>query len=138
MADFIISRFDADIENLNILEQYAVGRVKIYITDDGKYLVQEPPLTRQAEIILKKLMASIRNSFPLEKTARDEIIQVLQNSLEEESRKSDDFDLDPCFWYHFLHLFPNNHTPHLFSTSILLTNSSGVRYPNAEWILSLL
>ena len=49
-----------------------------------------------------------------------------------------DFDLDPCFWYHFLHLFPNNHVSHLFPTSILPINSSGVRYPRAEWILSLL
>ena len=47
-------------------------------------------------------------------------------------------DLDHCFWYHFLHLFPNNHVSHLFSTSILPINSSGVRYPRAEWILSLL
>lgn len=93
MSDFIISRFDADIKNLKILEQYSIGRVKIYITKDGRYLVQEPPLSHQAEITLKKLMASIHDSFPLEKTNHDEIIPVLQNALEEESRKSDNFEI---------------------------------------------
>ncbi len=94
MSDFVISRFDADIENVKILEQYPIGRVKIYITDDGKYLVQEPPLTHQAEITLKKLMSNIHNSFPLEKTSsHGEIIPVLQQALEEESRKSGNFEI---------------------------------------------
>ena len=41
-------------------------------------------------------------------------------------------DLDPSFWYHFLHTFPYDSIPHLFFPSNLRTNSLGVRYPNAE------
>ena len=37
------------------------------------------------------------------------------------------FDLDPSFWYHFLHTFPHDSIPHLFFPSNLRTNSLGVR-----------
>ena len=41
-------------------------------------------------------------------------------------------DLDPSFWYHFLHTFPYDSSLIYFPPSNLRTNSLGVRYPNAE------
>ena len=38
------------------------------------------------------------------------------------------FDLDPSFWYRFLHTFPYDFIPHLFFPSNLRTNSLGVRF----------
>lgn len=93
MSEFVISRFDAALENLNIQEQYSIGPVKIYITSDGKYLVQEPKLSFAAEQTWQSMMTDIHKSFPYNKIHKDQIIPQLKNALEEQSRSTDNFQI---------------------------------------------
>ncbi|MCJ8307361.1 MAG: type II/IV secretion system ATPase subunit [Nitrosopumilus sp.] len=92
MDSFKISRFDTDVTNYKITLQYNIGLVKIYITDDGHYIAQEPKLSVDAEKIWSELMVSIHDSLPHDISSHTEIIPMLKKALEEESRKSNNFE----------------------------------------------
>ena len=65
MDDFIISRFDGMVDDLEIICSYSVGMVKVFITKDGLYIVQEPAISIHAEKIYNTLMYSLRQSIEL-------------------------------------------------------------------------
>lgn len=93
MPDFVISRFDDSIQGLELLDQYLVDKVKVFITKDGRYIVQEPTLSHEAEKTWSSLMKSIHSSFPHQKVTKDDIIPILKETLETESRKTDNFEM---------------------------------------------
>jgi len=92
VPEFKISRFDAHLEDQKILSQYSQGMNKIFITEDGGYFVQEPKLSFEAENIWKGLMENLHNSFTFDIIEKVDIIPILKKTLEDESRKTDNFE----------------------------------------------
>lgn len=91
--DYAICRFDTQIPDPEIVEEYMVGRARVCITRDGRYIVREPPLTVRAEEAYGRLMRSIHHSFTYQKISREDVIPLLKRTLEEESRATDDFEV---------------------------------------------
>lgn len=56
----------ADVLNLNILERYDIGVVQVYITSDGRYLVNEPPITDEASRLYTAIISRINLSVEIE------------------------------------------------------------------------
>jgi len=92
MDDFIISRFDTDVTDLKIIYSYSVGLCKVFITNIGEYIVQEPKLSVEGEKIWKKLRSTIHYSFTHQELDNNQIVPLLKKHLEDESKKSSDFE----------------------------------------------
>ena len=56
----------ADILNLDILERYNIGVARVYITHDGRYLVDEPPITEEAAKLYDSVVSRINLSLEME------------------------------------------------------------------------
>ena len=56
----------ADALNLDILEQYDVDIARVYITSDGRYLVNEPPITDEAVRLYTSVVSRINVSLDIE------------------------------------------------------------------------
>ena len=92
--EYIICRFDANVgEGVRIDESYDVGSAKVSITKDGRYLVDEPRLTRRAVAAYQRLMRNVHHSFTLKDISRDDVIPLLKSTLEKESRLTLDFEV---------------------------------------------
>lgn len=91
--EYIICRFDADSGRYDIAESYDVGRAKVYITRDGRYLVDEPRLSRRAAAAYQRLMSNVHHSFTLSDISREDVIPLLKSTLEKESRQTLDFEV---------------------------------------------
>ena len=66
---------------------------QVYITRDGRYLVTEPPLSRNAEQTYRRLMRNIHHSFTYQNISASDVIPLLKRTLEQESRDTDDFEV---------------------------------------------
>ena len=114
-----ICRFDADITNYDIVEEYLVnashvhggggggsgstannktlsnrGNAHVYITSDGQYIIREPPLSLNARRAYDRLMTNIHHSFTYDNIIeRDNIMNLLRRTLETESKGTSDFDV---------------------------------------------
>ena len=93
MDDFIISRFDGMVNDLEIVSSYSVGMVKVFITKHGKYIVQEPKISIHAEKIYNTLMYGLRQSIELKEFTKSDILENITTKLELESKKSGQFDV---------------------------------------------
>jgi len=93
MDDFIISRFDGEINDIEIVYSYHIGIVKVFITKDGRYIVQEPKISIHGEKIYNSLMSSLRQSIELKKFTESAILENITTQLELESKKSGNFDV---------------------------------------------
>ena len=93
MDEFVISRFDGVINDLEIICSYTVGMVKIFITSNGRYIVQEPKISIHAEKIYNSLMYSLRQSIELKEFTKSDILENITTKLELESKKSGAFDV---------------------------------------------
>ena len=56
---YSISRMDVDTSTLKVLEEYAVGKVKVYITKNGQYMIKEPHVAEDGREIYNKIMSKI-------------------------------------------------------------------------------
>ena len=93
MDEFIISRFDANLDGIEILKNYEIGMAQVYITLDGRYIVSEPKISIDGEKIYNSLMKNIRQSLTLKNFSKSEILGNITNALEDESRKSGEFNI---------------------------------------------
>jgi len=93
MDDFIISRFDGEINDIEIVYSYTVGIVKVFITSNGRYIVQEPKISIHGERIYNTLMYSLRQSIELKKFSESAILENITTLLEQESKKTGKFDV---------------------------------------------
>jgi len=93
MDEFIISRFDGVIDDLEIIYRYTVGIVKVFISKDGQYIAREPPISTHAEKIYGTLMHSLRQSIELKAFSKSDILKNITTQLELESKKSGAFDV---------------------------------------------
>jgi len=93
MDEFVISRFDGVVDDLEIIHSYLVGMVKVFITSNGKYIVQEPKISIHAEKIYNSLMYSLRQSIELKEFSKSDILENITTKLELESKKSGQFDI---------------------------------------------
>ncbi|MDE0266396.1 MAG: type II/IV secretion system ATPase subunit [Thaumarchaeota archaeon] len=91
--DYIISRFDANVNDPDVEETYAVGDATVYITKDGRYLVDEPKLSRRAVAAYRRLMSNVHHSFTFRDISREEVVPLLKRTLEDESRSTLDFEV---------------------------------------------
>lgn len=91
--EYVISRFDTNVQDPEVVETYKVGDATVYITKDGRYLVSEPPLTTRAESAYKRLMQNVHHSFTFDNIRREDVIPLLKRTLEDESRATLDFDI---------------------------------------------
>ena len=55
-----------DVANLRILEKYQIGAAQIYITRDGRYIVNEPPLSADAHRLYGSVVSRINLGMELE------------------------------------------------------------------------
>ncbi len=92
MDEFVISRFDGVVDDLEIICSYTVGMVKVFITKDGRYIVQEPAISIHAEKIYNSLMYSLRQSIELKEFTKSDILENITTKLELESKKTGQFD----------------------------------------------
>jgi len=93
MDEFVISRFDGIINDIEIIYSYTVGMVKVFITTHGRYIVQEPKISIHAEKIYNTLMYGLRQSIELKKFTESDILENITTKLEIESKKSGQFDV---------------------------------------------
>lgn len=94
MGEFYITRFDKKLENLEILEEYMVNEIiHVTITKDGRYIIQEPTLTKHAEELYNTIMKKLRNSTDIGTTHSDTILSDLKIQIEKEARELKQLDL---------------------------------------------
>ena len=91
--DYVISRFDTDVQDLEVVEKYEVGAATVHITKDGRYLVSEPKLTRRAAAAYRRLMSNVHHSFTFDDIKRADVVPLLKRTLEDESRATLDFEV---------------------------------------------
>jgi len=90
--EFLIYRFDDTIQDVKVIDSYTIGIVKIFITDDGRYIVQEPKLSIYAEKIYNTLLNNVRLSMEL-KPHTGSVLDRIIPLLEEEARNTGAFDV---------------------------------------------
>lgn len=61
-----ISVSNYDVHDLRILEKYAIDAAQIYITCDGRYIVNEPPLSVEAHRLYDSVVSRINVGIELE------------------------------------------------------------------------
>ena len=93
MDDFIISRFDGEISDVEIIYNYTVGMAKVFIDNNGRYIVQEPKISIHGEKIYNSLMYSLRQSIELKRFSESAILENITTQLELESKKTGQFDV---------------------------------------------
>jgi len=91
--DFLIFRFDGDTKNVDIIDSYDIGMAKVFITKDGRYIVQEPKISIHGERIYDKLMNNIRLSMELKPSTESTIYESIVPLLEDEARNIGQFDV---------------------------------------------
>ena len=68
VTKFSLASMTVDTSGLSVVEKYAIGRATVYITDDGRYLVHEPHLPREAGVMYDRIVRRISSGvgFTLE------------------------------------------------------------------------
>ena len=67
-----ISVSTADVSGLRILEKYETGMVRVYITRDGRYVVNEPPVSPEADELYGAIASRINMGVDIEPAADPE------------------------------------------------------------------
>ena len=47
---YSISAADVDLDGVDTIERYSIGKVSVYITQDGRYLIREPAMGEAEEL----------------------------------------------------------------------------------------
>ena len=93
MDNFVISRFDGEISDVTIMDSYTVGMAKVFIDNNGRYIVQEPKISIHGEKIYNNVMYSLRQSIELKRFSQSVILENITTQLELESKKTGQFDI---------------------------------------------
>ena len=56
---YSLASMTVNTAGLRLVEKYDIGRATVYITDDGRYLVQEPPLRKEAGEMYDRIVRRI-------------------------------------------------------------------------------
>jgi len=91
-VEFLIYRFDDTIKDVKVIDSYNIRMCKVFITDNGKYIVQEPKLSVHAERIYNTLLNNVRLSMEL-KPHTGSVLDRIIPLLEEEARNTGAFDV---------------------------------------------
>jgi len=91
--DFLIFRFDDIIKNVDIVDSYHIGMAKVFITKDGRYIIQEPKISIHGEKIYNELMNNVRLSMELKPSTESTIYDSIVPLLEDEARNIGKFDV---------------------------------------------
>lgn len=76
----------AEISEVCVIDTYKVGSCSIYITNDGRYLVSEPPLTKNAHKMYSEIMRQLYYSLePLNRS--DNPINYIEDHLWKEAEQ---------------------------------------------------
>ena len=67
---YSLASMTVDTTGLDVLEQYAIGRASVFITNDGRYLVREPHLPREAGDMYDRIVKRINTGVGF--TAEDD------------------------------------------------------------------
>lgn len=59
MMKFRIASLHADVKREDILEEYMVGESRVSITNDGKYIINEPQVNQTLQSLYEKLMEAL-------------------------------------------------------------------------------
>ena len=91
----VILRFDKKIEVLDVLTRYMINndRVLVIITKNGKYLIQEPILSEDAELLLIKIREKIRHTILDDIISNDNIMFDMKKQIEKEASSLKQLDL---------------------------------------------
>lgn len=54
-----LATIDMDVSKIETAEHYSVGEVDVYITTDGRYMVREPPIGKEAEDLYDSIIKKI-------------------------------------------------------------------------------
>ena len=94
-------KFEALYDNTtkaeDILEQYNVDQATVYITKNGKYIVQEPMLSKDAYDILQKMMPGIQADFPVD-VSESSKLEIIRKAIEIESRSTNKNNILRAEW----------------------------------------
>jgi flagellar protein FlaI len=92
LAKFSLICHHADISEIHAIDTYKVNGAAVYITDQGRYLVLEPPLAKEAHKTYRAMMEQLFYSLePLSKT--DDPIRYIEDHLWREAEESAKTDL---------------------------------------------
>lgn len=109
-TEYKIASIDADVTNLDVLEQYKIGEARVYITRDGRYVVQEPGISDKAmemyDIIMKKIVLGVG----LDADDRDEgiIAAKLEESFWEAAKRLQRLDEARAMFPHLRYYIQRN------------------------------
>ena len=71
-----LSSLSADASEVDVLESYSVGEARVHVTADGRYLVGEPPVTREAGDLYDTIIGhiDIGMGFDVREDVDDDVI----------------------------------------------------------------
>lgn len=82
----------ADLSNLQIIDTYKVNSCFIYITRDGRYLIIEPPLTKEVHMMYSQIMEQLYHSLePLDDS--DDPVKYIEDHIWKEAEQQATTDL---------------------------------------------
>ncbi|HEX9846092.1 MAG TPA: type II/IV secretion system ATPase subunit [Candidatus Nitrosotenuis sp.] len=84
LVSFALISHRADLSKIQIIDTYKVNDASVYITNDGKYLIVEPLLTKESHDIYQEMMEQLFYSLePLSKT--DDPINYIEKHMWKEA-----------------------------------------------------
>ena len=91
----VILRFDKKIKGLDVLTRYMTNndRVLVTITKNGKYYIQEPILSEDAELLFIKIRNKIRYTTLDDVISNDNIMFDMKKQIEKEASSLKQLDL---------------------------------------------
>ena len=102
-----LSSISADISNVETLDSYQLDQADVHITKDGRYLVREPPITKEAHDLYDVIIGhiDIGSSFDVNANVDDDMIAAkLEESFwhiaEQEKRLEDAKRMFPHLKYY--------------------------------------
>ena len=88
---FSIVKLETRDSEPKVVESYSVNAATVRITQDGRYLVSEPSVSRDAETIWSHLMDNLYYSYS--DPGSQDVIQSIKNRLEEEAKQTAVLDM---------------------------------------------
>ena len=79
---YALAAVDVDASGLDVLEQYSIGSVEVYVTADGRYMVREPRVDGRAEAMYDAIMRKIDLGMSLAST-EDADPEVMSSKFED-------------------------------------------------------
>ena len=88
---FSIVQLDTKDKQFEVIESYMIHEATVHITADGRYLVSEPTVSKNAETIWSRLMDNLYYSYS--DPGNQEVVQSIKNRLEEEAKQTSVLDI---------------------------------------------